>query len=748
MGAEKTTNHNPFADAIAVWHMAEAGNLKVNGNVRLGIELTGDELAASLKRGGDGTIAEFSGGYLSFDRDSEQMLDITGEEMSLCIRLRNPSGTWDSPIFGKSGDDDKVSYFLSCVNGGSKPMYVDRGRGQLARSPFHDLFGDDAGPKKIEGTKACIEFTWGADPDQEIIERLEKGEVGEPMMGEVRNGIMRVNYPVALIGPSDWHDIIVRFTGPKLQLFIDGILVDEEFPIGKMRANDSPFLIGAAIHNGEVVTGFTGLLDHAALWNRALSDEEIVKLSGGTDEVKNHDTTILGKESDRMQYWRPRGHNTRAGDCMPFFHDGVYHLYFLVVRRNHHGKWQSGHGGLEIWHSSTRDLTHWEHHPVAIPISKQYEMWWGTGSVVFHEGTYYTLQKVPHMWEGSYRGIQLATSKDGIHFTKNESYPFLEGEDVDLYQEKDTGLYHLLTGKKREAGEPPTIKRLYSKNLLDWEEAEEPFIVTEPRHVVNICPHLFEWKGWFYFFGGFTERSGVWRSKNQFGPWILQKPEKLDLLAVPKTAEYPGDRRIFAGFLEDHGWGGNLVFRDLVQNADGSLGTKFPAEMIPESGAPLALSFAPLSAKVKGDTSAVEISAADNLEMAMMEKINTDVRITLTVRPDQHSEIYGLYLRGTGSQDRGFELKFEPKRQRVQFAEAPGIGLSEDSPLCSEDVAGLNLPFALDIIVKSDIIDICIDNRRTMVARYWNPKGNKIFFFAKKAEVVFESIQICPLKEQ
>jgi beta-fructofuranosidase len=746
MTQQSSTRPHPFSDAVAVWHMDstgdlsdQGGTLSVNGKVRLGVELAGAERDASLARGGDGSVAEFAGGYLSVDEGTDRRLELPGSEMSICMRLQDPSGLWNSPLLGKFGGDEHASYYLACVDGARKPMYSRGARGRAARTPFHDLFSSDAGPKRIDGTTACIEFTWGAEPDREIVEALERQEIGEPLIDEAKNGVMKVNYPVALIGADEWHDVIVRFTGPKLELYIDGVLVDEEFPIGTMRGNQTSFLIGAGMQGDEVLSGFHGLVDHVALWDRALTDNEILALSGGSEEVARNDIKILGEVEDQLQYWRPRGHNTRAGDCMPFFHDGIFHLYFLVVRRNHHGKWQGGHGGLQIWHSSTTDLVHWKHHPVAIPISEQWEMWWGTGSFVFHEGTYYTLQKVPHMWENTGRGIQLATSTDGIHFTKNKTYPYLEGEDVDIFQDSKTGVYHLLTGKKLEPGEPPTIKRLYSENLLDWEEAEEPFMVADPKYVVNICPHLFEWKGWYYFFGGFTGRSGVWRSRNQFGPWTLQTPERLDLLAVPKTAEFPGDRRILAGFLEDHGWGGNLVFRDLVQNEDGSLGTTFPPDMIPASGDPINPAFEPLSSGVTGDGTTINFSAKETVEVGMLNITDADVRVTLTINPGTNATGFGLRLRARSPEEQCGELRFEPKSQRVQFADG-------DSTVYIEDVALLNDPFGLDIIIKEDIIDICIDNRRTMAVRFWNPGGNRIVFFAEDADVTFGAIEIRPLR--
>ena len=60
-------------------------------------------------------------------------------------------------------------------------------------------------------------------------------------------------------------------------------------------------------------------------------------------------------------------------------------------------------------------------------------------------------------------------------------------------------------------------------------------------------------------------------------------------LAVPKTGAFGGDRRVYAGFLNDGGWGGNKILRELVQDADGWLGTRFLPEMIPACGEPFAI---------------------------------------------------------------------------------------------------------------------------------------------------------------
>ena len=746
----------PFEDAIAVWHMSDlndsAGDnsaLTVHGDVSVGVELTGRDREASLKRGGDGRTAVFNGGYLSAGQGADGELNLTGSEMTVCVRLRDPSGAWNAPLFGKYGGDYQASYHLYCIDGGSKPFHGVIGEGgRTAHTPYYDLFATEDGPKSIPGTRALIEFVWGTEPRQDIVASLTRRKCGDPLLEEARNGVMKVNFPVALIGPEDWHDVIVRFTGPKLDLFIDGVLADEEFSIGSLRQTAAPCLIGAAFQGGEVIAGFRGLVDHVALWSRALSDDEIVALSGGADEVARRDREILGEEGDRIQYWAPRGHNTRAGDCMPFFHDGVFHLYYLIVRRNHHSKWQSGHGGLQIGHASTTDLIHWTHHPLAIPVSEQWQSWWGTGDFVYHNGMYHTFQKVPSMLkECDYGGIQLATSTDAIHFTVQGPHPFLPGTDCEICRDEEAGLFHLLTLGERFSDGRTSIKRFYSSDLRTWEEAEEPFIVTDSRFSPDICPHLFEWNGWHYFMGGYTTRSGVWRSRDQFGPWTLQESVRLDLLAVPKTAEFTGRRRIMAGFLEDRGWGGNLVFRELMQHNDGSLGTRFPPEMIPLSGEPLDLAFESQSSGATGDGQSIHISARNGCGAGMLTGVPNNARITLDVIPKPGSTRFGLRLRSSADNEEGCELRVEPAGQRVAFSVPHRGRAGSESDAAISDVRGLERPFTLDVVLRNDIIDVCIDDRRTVVARYWDPRGDRLLLYAQDADVAFESVVVRPLLE-
>jgi len=66
-------------------------------------------------------------------------------------------------------------------------------------------------------------------------------------------------------------------------------------------------------------------------------------------------------------------------------------------------------------------------------------------------------------------------------------------------------------------------------------------------------------------------------------------------------------------------------------------------------------------------------------------------------------------------------------------------------------VDGLNRPFALDVILKDDIIDVYFDNRRCLINRCRAERssaqlhGDRLFFFALNADVVFDAIEVRPL---
>ena len=90
-------------------------------------------------------------------------------------------------------------------------------------------------------------------------------------------------------------------------------------------------------------------------------------------------------------------------------------------------------------------------------------------------------------------------------------------------------------------------------------------------------------------------------------------------------------------------------------------------------------------------------------------------------------------------------MRFEPYRQKAALRQPDSNSIAENESSAIYDVEGLDHTFTLDIIAKDDIIDVCVDNRRTLVNRVSELKGDRIFFFCQNGAVTFNSIEIRPL---
>lgn len=457
-----------------------------------------------------------------------------------------------------------------------------------------------------------------------------------------------------------------------------------------------------------------------------------------------------------MQYFKPED-PYYVGDCMPFFHEGTFHLYYLQDENHHQAK--GGLGGHQWAHATSTDLVHWEHHPMAIPCTEDWEGSICTGSTFYHDGTFYGFYatRTPDRNEH----LSVATSKDGITFEKQEPNPFASPEagyrardyrDPFVFQDETTGEFHMLVTASladypiyRRGG---CLVRLTSPDLKNW-KVTKPFLIPGGMPgwpSVPECPDYFYWNGWYYLIFSLSGEARYRMSRQPMGPWLRPMVDTFDgpsLATVMKTAAFTSDRRIGVNFLgsrkdnKDDGqrmYGGNAVFREVFQHEDGSLGTKFPAEMIPATGAKLDLPYQPLTKGASGSADSIGLSAAEGLEVAMIENVPRNVRITLRIAAQESTADFGFWLRGSGDFETGYPLHFLPYEGKVV--------LNQQS---ISSVDGLDRRFTVEIIAKDDIIDVCIDERRCLIDRCADLSGDRLFFYCQNGEVVFDSIVIAPL---
>lgn len=454
-----------------------------------------------------------------------------------------------------------------------------------------------------------------------------------------------------------------------------------------------------------------------------------------------------------MQYFVPKGGNLFVGDCIPFSHKGTYFLYWLLDSAHHSAL--NGLGGHQWVVSTTKDLKTWKHYPIVLGIDEEWEKSICTGSVVYHNNKFYAFYATRLIVDGkSNEQLSYAISDDGIHFKKQKPNPFYTSapgyskqdfRDPKVFVDKE-GFLHLLVSSKVTKSSMQNLDgalvHMVSKDFKKW-DIKAP-VLTGQRSVPE-CPDYFKWNEWYYLIYGDHGDTYYVKSKSPYGPW--QQPEHQALVEawsnVAKTAEFINNRRIAAAWIPsrknnkdnaNETFGGNAVFRELIQLENGTLGTKFPAEMIPETKTPITLSLQTDSLVSKINDTSFLMQAPNGVGTAHIANVPGNCRITFEFEPNGLNEEYGLMLRSTEAGTGGYKLSFSANNQMVEL---------HDTKIYA--VKNLDKNVKVDIIMKDGIIDVDINNERCIVNRLPEEKGNVLWFFTKHGNVKVNAIKISPL---
>ena len=453
-----------------------------------------------------------------------------------------------------------------------------------------------------------------------------------------------------------------------------------------------------------------------------------------------------------MQYFKPAPDHQFVGDCMPFYdqNTGRFHLYYLLDEGHHRAL--DGLGGHQWAHMSSADLINWEHHPLAIGITSDWEGSICTGSTFFHDGRYYGFYATRRRdWS---QHLSLAVSDDGVHFEKTEPNPLFTPplgyksehfRDPFVFIDPDTDTWHMIV--TAWLADYPVdlyggcLAHLTSADGNSW-EIKQPFLIPGLPGAPE-CPDYFYWNGWYYLLFSNDLVTCYRMSRQPFGPWLRPAVDVLDgyLARVMKTAPFTDNRRIGVSWIgsREHDnskllWGGNAIFRELVQNTDGTLSLKFVPEMLSAIDETVIPTITPLTDGVSVDNSTIHLNAPYGFAAARLSDMPHDVIVTAYVEPQKNVGDFGLRLRARDTFEDSYDLRFSPHDQRVQ--------LHNESIFA---VDGLDEPFTLQVVLKGDIIDVCIGERRCLINRLPERTGDHIYLYSQHGAVTFSSLTVTPM---
>ncbi|QEH37159.1 Levanase precursor [Aquisphaera giovannonii] len=427
-----------FRSAIAAWQMGDARSLagddalRIAGDAGIGVTLDGDDLRASLEGGNDGRVARLDGGYLDAGQGAGGRLNPSGRSLTVSVRLRCPSGAWDGPIFSKHGGHDRLVY-------------------------------------NVYSSRSHVGFELGLRD---------------------RPGMTSVLVPLDRIGEKDWHDVVGRYDGKAVQVFVDGVLMDEAPAEGPIReGNAAPCLIGGEPSGGGVKTGWKGLIDHVAIWDRALPAADIERLAGGAASVaarrKRYTQVVqlppapdLYRETLRPQFhftarqWGVRKLNPGMreegwlNDVNGLIHlDGEYHL---MAQR-----W------ARCWiHAVSKDLIHWTELQPAFWDDRRYGTGVQSGTAVLDARNVSKLSpddRTPPLvafWSGFDNHSQCIS----YSLDRGRTWAKYAGNPIFHHPERDPKVFWHEPTRRWVMVLSCVNSYLFftSENLLDWHEEKDP----------------------------------------------------------------------------------------------------------------------------------------------------------------------------------------------------------------------------------------------------------------------------------
>lgn len=469
-------------------------------------------------------------------------------------------------------------------------------------------------------------------------------------------------------------------------------------------------------------------------------------------------------------FYRPA--DAVAGDFIPLYHDGVYHLFYLKDYRDpaKHGE------GMSWWHVATRDFVHFEERGEALPHGRpdEQDLYVFTGSALaapdgFH--IFYTGHN-PHFHAAGrpQQVIMHATSPDLDRWTKQPGlrlpadparYEPQDWRDPFVFWNEEAGEYWMLIAARKPQG-PSQHKGATalatSPDLERW-QVRDPFWAPDLYHVPE-CPDLFRLGDRYYLI--FSEYSDLMRTRYRMsrtlaGPWLPPADDLFDDRAfyAAKSAG-DGNRRFLFGWLptregdRDSGgwqWGGTLVVHEIWQTSEGWLAVKPPQSVLDAFSRPVKMELQPRlgswevgEATVQGALSS-ETDATGRLAVLALGEAPAECLLEMEIRYSDPTASLGILLRESQNMDRYYQLRLEPARGRLVFDRRPRTW---DHPFLLERPLPLSAgtPISLRVVCDGSCLVAYVDGRVALSARMYDFPSGQVGILVSEGQASFSKISL------
>lgn len=458
------------------------------------------------------------------------------------------------------------------------------------------------------------------------------------------------------------------------------------------------------------------------------------------------------------------------GDPIPFFHDGVHHLFYLEQYTLPDGKL----GGHSWAHLASRDLVTWKKLPLAI-VPDESEPYIATGSIVEKKGVFYAFYCTAYGEERD-PSICVATSGDLIQWTKSPHNPLISlnhDVPVDIYETKkvwrdphvfwnptEKMWWMAVTALEQTNGDyvpSGAVAYATSIDLMTWHIQRKP-ILLDRDCLAGECPDIFPFgDGWAMIY--YPDMTRIRLADSPIGPWRRPKndaPSGLHFNAG-KT-EFDGTRYIWHAYLarlshdyDKHQYGGVMALpRELYLDKLGIPAVRLVPEIIKAcnkdaTGGLGGKVFLPLlKSRVSATKNSLilEPGTGDNA-LALYRDAPADFFLAADIKMEEDG-LLTFYFRSTQMIEDSYVLRIDALNSEVSFHR--WTGWNRMSPM---NARSLEIPedrsFKLYVMLNGDVFEAFIDDRIAIGTRVQIPQGS-LAISARDCKVEMKNLMLTHVK--
>lgn len=437
-------------------------------------------------------------------------------------------------------------------------------------------------------------------------------------------------------------------------------------------------------------------------------------------------------------YYQPKG--IWVGDIMPYGEDGTFYLYHQRDTR------KPGPFGEPFGWSlaTTKDFISYRDYGESLErgADDEVDQYVYAGTVFKAQGKYHALYTGCNrdmVREGKMDQVLLhAVSDDAVTWTKNiadsvlppqPGYDARNWRDPYVIWDEQNEEYLLILGTRTGWDKSLMTGRLVkftSKDLEHWTFGGDFWV--PGLYTMFEMPDLFKMGEWWYLvFSEYSDgnKTRYRMAKSIDGPWITPADDSFDGRAyyAARTAS-DGERRVLFGWVPtrdekgDPGsylWGGTFVPLEIVQRADGTLGTKPPDSML-----------AAFSKSAGVDSFDLECQSG-KAEHVISKDAGDTYMLDMTLAVEPGTAGFSIKLGEDTDAGLGYEFRINLNEGMLEFTAAPQY------PWFQLNTMGLQRPLRLEngatvhvrMIVDDDIATIFV-NDVALNARFCAKRGNGV----------------------